>query len=69
MNRTRIHWVFTLTLLLTVGLVGCRSASDDKVVEKTEPENKALKVVEALHDPNTQYVVVVSHRGDWRNYP
>lgn len=69
MFRTRVHWVFTLALLLlTVGLVGCRSASNDKVAEK-EPQNKALKVVEALHDPNSQYVVVVSHRGDWRNYP
>ena len=70
-NSIRIHWFFTLALLLlTVGLVGCRSASrNDKVVEKTEPKNKALKVVEALHDPNSQYVVVVSHRGDWRNYP
>ncbi len=28
-----------------------------------------MKVVEALHDPNTKYVVVVAHRGDWRNYP
>lgn len=53
-----------------VGLAGCRSVSNDaKVTEKTEPANKALKVVEALHDPNSQYVVVVSHRGDWRNYP
>ena len=70
-NSIRIHWFFTLALLLlTVGLVGCRSASrNDKVVEKIEPKNKALKVVEALHDPNSQYVVVVSHRGDWRNYP
>ena len=31
--------------------------------------NKAARVVAALHDPNTKYVVVVSHRGDWRNYP
>lgn len=53
-----------------VGLVGCRSASNDaKVTEKTALANKAIKVVEALHDPNSQYVVVVSHRGDWRNYP
>ena len=22
-----------------------------------------------MHDPHSQYVVVVSHRGDWRNYP
>ena len=31
--------------------------------------NKAEAVVAALHDPQSQYVVVVSHRGDWRNYP
>ena len=70
MNRTRIHWFFSLALLLGLGLAGCRLASNDaKVTEKTEPKNKALKVVDALHDPNSQYVVVVSHRGDWRNYP
>ena len=27
------------------------------------------KVLSALHDPASEYVVVVSHRGDWRNYP
>ena len=70
MNRIRVHRFFSFFLLLMVGLVGCRSASNDaKVTEKTEPANKALKAVEALHDPNSQYVVVVSHRGDWRNYP
>lgn len=31
--------------------------------------NKAEAVVAALHNPQSQYVVVVSHRGDWRNYP
>ena len=31
--------------------------------------NKAEKVVAELHNPNSKYVVVVSHRGDWRNYP
>ncbi|MBO4571301.1 MAG: glycerophosphodiester phosphodiesterase family protein [Bacteroidales bacterium] len=31
--------------------------------------NKAEAVVAALHDPGSRYVVVVSHRGDWRNYP
>ena len=29
----------------------------------------AAKVVAALHDPASKHVVVVSHRGDWRNYP
>ena len=27
------------------------------------------RVLSALHDPTSEYVVVVSHRGDWRNYP
>ena len=31
--------------------------------------NKAEKVVAELHNPNSKYVVVVAHRGDWRNYP
>ena len=31
--------------------------------------NKAEKVVAEMHDPNSKYVVVVAHRGDWRNYP
>ena len=34
-----------------------------------EPANKAQKVIAALHDPASKYVVVVCHRGDWRNYP
>lgn len=51
-----------LAMLLTGGWAWGQSL-------ETVPENKALKVVEALHDPNTDYVVVVSHRGDWRNYP
>lgn len=31
--------------------------------------NKAEKVVAEMHDPSSKYVVVVAHRGDWRNYP
>ncbi len=31
--------------------------------------NKADAVAAALKDPKSEYVVVVSHRGDWRNYP
>ena len=70
MKRPRVHWFFALVLLLGLGLAGCRSAAKDaQVAEKAEPKSKVLKVVEALHDPNSQYVVVVSHRGDWRNYP
>lgn len=31
--------------------------------------NRAERVVRELHDPHSDYVVVVAHRGDWRNYP
>lgn len=31
--------------------------------------SKAEKVVAELHNPNSKYVVVAAHRGDWRNYP
>lgn len=66
MNKLANTWIFLLALLLA----GCHPAADKGVVaEKTEQPNKALKVVEALHDPQSKYVVVASHRGDWRNYP
>jgi glycerophosphoryl diester phosphodiesterase len=32
-------------------------------------DNKADAVVAAIHDPSCKYIVVASHRGDWRNYP
>ena len=34
-----------------------------------QPVNKAEKVIAAIHDPASKYVVVICHRGDWRNYP
>ena len=32
-------------------------------------ENRAEKILQHLHNPQSEYVIVVSHRGDWRNYP
>ena len=29
----------------------------------------AAKIVAEIHDPASKYVVVASHRGDWRNWP
>ena len=31
--------------------------------------NKAEKVIAEIHNPDSRYVIVASHRGDWRNYP
>ncbi|WP_295940744.1 glycerophosphodiester phosphodiesterase family protein [uncultured Alistipes sp.] len=34
-----------------------------------EYESHAAKIVAEIHNPASKYVVVISHRGDWRNYP
>lgn len=31
--------------------------------------SRAEKILAQINDPNSEYVVVISHRGDWRNYP
>ncbi len=35
---------------------------------KHEP-NTAEFILKEMHDPTSDYVLVISHRGDWRNYP
>ena len=50
-----------LLLLLTLGAFATTPVAPDKT--------HAQKIVEAIHNPKTDYVVVVSHRGDWRDYP
>ena len=46
-----------LLLLLTLGTFAVTPVAPDKT--------HAQKIVEAIHNPKTDYVVVVSHRGDW----
>ena len=58
----RILWVLAAAFTLL-------SCSPKVLPSASAPSNKAAKVVAALHDPASKYVVVVSHRGDWRNYP
>ena len=36
---------------------------------KQQYANRAEKILAEINDPNSEYVVVISHRGDWRNYP
>ena len=31
--------------------------------------SRAAQIVARMHDPDTRYVVVAVHRGDWRNWP
>ncbi|MBQ9713171.1 MAG: glycerophosphodiester phosphodiesterase family protein [Bacteroidales bacterium] len=59
------------TAFLSVSAIVILSLCTVSCSQKKEPAyaTKAEKVVAALHDPDSRYVVVVSHRGDWRNYP
>ena len=36
---------------------------------KEQYANRAEKILAEMHDPTSDYVIVASHRGDWRNYP
>ena len=49
-----------IVFLLALAMVACAPK-----VEQT----RVQKALAALHDPSSKYVVVVAHRGDWRNYP
>lgn len=42
---------------------GCRQRSEKAYA------NRAEMIAAQIHDPSSKYVVVVSHRGDWRNWP
>jgi glycerophosphoryl diester phosphodiesterase len=35
----------------------------------THHQNRAEKIVAEIHNPHSRRVLVISHRGDWRNYP
>ena len=50
-----------LALAGIVSLAACSSAP--------KYANRAEMIAAQIHDPNSKYVVVACHRGDWRNYP
>ena len=54
-------YIFILVSLLCV-LSACN-------VEKKAEMTRTDKILAELNDPNSKYVAVISHRGDWRNYP
>lgn len=56
-----------LTAMTTLAVVSCSTSKP--IAQDSAAANKATRVVAALHNPQSRYVVVVSHRGDWRNYP
>ena len=54
----------TFRLLFALGLLFAVSCS-----RCPEYATRAEKILAEINDPNSEYVVVISHRGDWRNYP
>ena len=54
----RINILFVLAALL---IAAC--------APKEQYANRAEMILAQINDPNSDYVVVISHRGDWRNYP
>lgn len=50
-----------LILMLGAALISCSRSP--------RIENRAEAIVSEIHNPDSKYVVVVCHRGDWRNFP
>ena len=51
----------TMILAAVLSMLSC--------AQQPQYANRAEKILAEINDPNSEYVVVISHRGDWRNYP
>lgn len=61
-----------ISSLFALALLYCLSFTVSCQGTATEPDsdaNRVEKILQHLHNPQSKYVIVVSHRGDWRNYP
>ncbi|MBQ3582725.1 MAG: glycerophosphodiester phosphodiesterase family protein [Alistipes sp.] len=61
-----------ISSLFALALLYCLSFTVSCQGTATEPDsgaNRVEKILQHLHNPQSRYVIVVSHRGDWRNYP
>ena len=57
-----------LSILISVAAVLAAVSCAPKKSEQ-QYANRAEKILAEINDPESDYVVVISHRGDWRNYP
>ncbi len=63
--RKTLHYLLHLAAMVCLLCgVSCQNS-----VAPSAQENRAEKILKHLHDPHSDYVIVVSHRGDWRDYP
>ncbi len=54
---------FVFPALFALLAAACTSAPEAKYA------NRAEAIAAQIHNPNSKYVVVACHRGDWRNFP
>ena len=59
MKRINVLFVLAAALLIAA----CAPKQEQQYANRVE------KILSEINDPNSDYVVVISHRGDWRNYP
>ena len=61
-NTDKMKKSFLIFAAAVIGFVSCGN-------KDPQYANRAEKIVAEIHNPNSKYVVVACHRGDWRNYP
>ena len=59
--KTLVKFLFALAVLAAV--LSCTQSNGLQYATRTE------KILAEINDPESDYVAVISHRGDWRNYP
>lgn len=58
-------YIYQMKKLLILGFIALAAACSPQ----PKYANRAEAIVAQIHDPNSKYVVVACHRGDWRNFP
>jgi glycerophosphoryl diester phosphodiesterase len=53
-----------ISVVAVLAAVSCTSKKSGQ-----QYANRAEKILAEINNPESDYVVVISHRGDWRNYP
>ncbi len=55
-----------IKLMIFIAAICCMASCKEAAPQYA---NRAEMIAAQIHNPNSKYVVVACHRGDWRNYP
>ena len=55
-----------IRLMIFIAAICCMASCKEAAPQYA---NRAEMIAAQIHNPNSKYVVVACHRGDWRNYP